>query len=33
MLEQVRQSAKQGLEKLFGVSIENIKIENEGVEF
>ena len=32
-LEQARQSAKQGLEKLFGVSIENIKIENEGVEF
>ena len=33
MLEQARQSAKQGLEKLFGVSIEKIKIGNDGVEF
>jgi hypothetical protein len=32
-LAQARQSAKQGLEKLFGVSVEKIKIGNEGVEF
>ena len=33
MLEPARQSAKQGLEKLFGVAAEKIKIGNEGVKF
>jgi hypothetical protein len=33
MIETAHKTAKQGLEKLFGVSIEKIKIGSEGVEF